>query len=69
MYSVADDVAVLIGDVRITRGDNQLHGQTAEMNMKTKVNRIIAGKETGGRVKGLLNPENKPKPDAAPKNP
>lgn len=69
VYSVADDVAVLIGDVRITRGDNQLHGQTAEMNMKTKVNRIIAGKEAGGRVKGLLNPENKPKPDAPPKNP
>lgn len=58
VYSVADEVAVLIGDVRITRGDNQLHGQTAEMNMKTRVNRIIAGKETGGRVKGLLNPEN-----------
>jgi lipopolysaccharide export system protein LptA len=67
VYSVADEVAVLIGDVRITRGDNQLHGQTAEMNMKTKVNRIIAGKETGGRVKGLLNPDDKPKgPGAAP---
>lgn len=58
VYSVVDDVAVLMGDVRITRGDNQLHGETAEMNLKTKINRIIAGKETGGRVKGLLIPEN-----------
>lgn len=70
VYSVPDDVAVLMGDVRITRGDNQLHGETAEMNMKTKVNRIIAGKETGGRVKGLLIPnEKKDEPAAAPNKP
>lgn len=67
VYSVADDVAVLIGNVRITRGDNQLNGQTAEMNMKTKVNRLVAGPETAGRVKALLIPGDKDKaPDASP---
>lgn len=59
VYSVADEVAVLMGNVRITRDDNQLHGQAAEMNMRTKVNRIIAGADTDGRVKGLLLPERK----------
>lgn len=68
VYSVADEVAVLIGDVRLTRQDNQLHGQMAEMNMKTRINRLIAGKETGGRVKGLLNPENDKSAPAGPAN-
>jgi len=56
VYSVADDVAVLLGNVKITRRDNQLEGEAAEMNMKTKVNRVIAGKNAGGRVKALLIP-------------
>ena len=56
VYSVPDNTAVLLGSVRITRGDNQLNGDAAEMNMATKVNRVIAGPATGGRVKGLLIP-------------
>lgn len=56
VYSVPEQIAVLIGDVKITRGENQLDGEAAEMNMKTKVNRVIAGKEPGGRVKALLIP-------------
>ncbi|HYG91692.1 MAG TPA: LptA/OstA family protein [Azospirillum sp.] len=56
VYSVADNTAVLLGNVRITRGDNQLNGDAAEMNMNTKINRVIAGPATGGRVKGLLIP-------------
>lgn len=59
VYSVADDTAVLLGDVRITRGDNQMNGDAAEMNMKTKINRIIAGPSDGGRVMGLLVPSKK----------
>ncbi|WP_209778574.1 LptA/OstA family protein [Azospirillum agricola] len=55
VYSVADNVAVLIGNVKITRGDNQLNGEAAEMNMNTKINRVIAG-PTAGRVSGLLIP-------------
>ncbi|PWC56755.1 hypothetical protein TSO221_01110 [Azospirillum sp. TSO22-1] len=56
VYSVPDNTAVLLGTVRITRGDNQLNGDAAEMNMATKVNRVIAGPASGGRVKGLLIP-------------
>ena len=56
VYSVPDNTAVLLGTVRITRGDNQLNGDAAEMNMATKVNRVIAGPAGGGRVKGLLIP-------------
>lgn len=56
VYSVADNTAVLLGDVRITRGDNQINGEAAEMNMDTRINRVIAGRDAGGRVKGLLIP-------------
>jgi len=56
IYSVADNVAVLLNGVRITRGDNQLNGDAAEMNMNTKVNRVIANPSGDGRVRGLLVP-------------
>ncbi|CBS88055.1 LptA/OstA family protein [Azospirillum lipoferum] len=71
VYSVADNVAVLIGNVRITRGDNQLNGEAAEMNMNTKINRVIAGRDAGGRVSGLLIPAEKTgdQPGAAGKKP
>ncbi len=54
MYAVATDVAVLVGDVKITRGDDQVNGDAAEMNMKTHVNRVLSG---GRRVEGLLTPQ------------
>ncbi|NYZ16267.1 hypothetical protein HL658_27310 [Azospirillum sp. RWY-5-1] len=60
VYSVKDEVAVLIGDVKITRGDNQIVGEAAEMNTRTKVNRVIAGKDASGRVRGLLIPGSQP---------
>lgn len=56
VYSVPDNVAVLMGNVKITRGDNQLNGDAAEMNMNSKINRVIAGRDAGGRVSGLLIP-------------
>ncbi len=67
MYSVATDIAVLIGDVKITRGDDQINGDAAEMNMKTHLNRVLSG---GRRVEGLFTPQagdhnetSNPKPD------
>lgn len=57
MYSAATDIAVLVGDVKITRGDNQINGDAAEMNMKTHVNRVLS---EGKRVEGLLNPQQQP---------
>ena len=67
VYSVPDNVAVLMGNVKITRGDNQLNGDAAEMNMNSKINRVIAGRDAGGRVSGLLIPAERAgeQPDAA----
>lgn len=56
VYSAADNTAVLLGNVSITRGDNQITGDAAEMDMTTHINRVIAG-PGGGRVSGLLIPE------------
>ncbi len=68
IYSITDNVAVLIGNVKITRGENQINGESAEMNMTTKVNRVIAG-PNAGRVNGLLISGQKPEADGkvAPK--
>lgn len=54
MYSVATEIAVLTGDVHITRNDNQINGNAAEMNMKTHVSRVLG---SGGRVEGLIIPQ------------
>lgn len=58
IYATDQDVAVLIGNVKITRGEDQVLGERAEMNFKTKVNRVVAGPLAGtpGRVKALLVP-------------
>ena len=42
------------GKVRITRGENQLNGSEAEVNMKTGISRLLAG--NAGRVQGLVVP-------------
>lgn len=54
VYYVNQEKAILTGNVRITRGDNQLNGDAAEVNMKTGFSRLISSKD---RVKGLLTPE------------
>jgi len=53
VYNLDTDVAVLEGDVKITRGKNQLNGQRAVYNLKTGQAKITGG---GGRVKTLLVP-------------
>ena len=68
VYSIADNVAVLIGNVKITRGENQINGESAEMNMTTKVNRVIAG-PSAGRVNGLLISGQKPEADGGKTTP
>jgi lipopolysaccharide export system protein LptA len=47
-------IARLAGHVRITRGQNQLDGAEAEVNLKTGVSRLLSS--TGGRVQGLVVP-------------
>ncbi|MFB9969277.1 hypothetical protein ACFFMP_04120 [Pseudoroseomonas cervicalis] len=45
----------LLGGVRITRGDNQLNGQEAIVNMRSGVARLVAA--PGQRVQGLIIPQ------------
>ncbi len=54
VYVPDTGIARLAGNVRITRGQNQLDGSEAEVDMKTGISRLLAG--TGGRVQGLVLP-------------
>jgi lipopolysaccharide export system protein LptA len=56
VYTASERTATLSGDVRITRGDNQLNGDRAVVNLETGISRLLSGKDSGGRVKGLFNP-------------
>ena len=70
VYNLKTEIATLTGDVRLTRGENHLNGQTAEVNMKTGISRLLStGDHTGGRVKGLFIPGQQPggAPPATPK--
>lgn len=54
VYEVDRQLATLCGSVKITRGENQLNGECAEVNMKTGRSKLKGG---SGRVKGLLIPD------------
>lgn len=54
VYVPDTGIAVLSGNVRITRGQNQLNGAQAEVNLKTGVARLISG--SSHRVQGLVVP-------------
>ena len=54
VYSPASGMARLLGDVRITRGENQLNGREAIVNMRTGVARLVSA--PGARVQGLILP-------------
>lgn len=58
VYDVAAQKARLDGNVRITRGQNQLNGSRAEVNMATGVSRLLAG--GGQRVRALIVPKDAP---------
>ena len=67
VYVPDTGIARLAGRVRITRGQNQLDGSEAEVNMKTGISRLLAG--TGERVQGLVIPNdatNQQQPGAPP---
>ncbi|MEO9902555.1 LptA/OstA family protein [Nisaea sp.] len=58
IYNVDSETAILQGNVRITRGDNQLNGERAEVNLKTGISKLLAGsKGDRQRVRGLFNPK------------
>jgi len=54
VYVPDTGIALLVDHVRITRGQNQLEGSEAEVNLKTGVSRLIAAQR--GRVEGLIVP-------------
>ncbi|HYC02276.1 MAG TPA: LptA/OstA family protein [Azospirillaceae bacterium] len=61
-YDIRSRLATLTGDVKVTRGQSQLNGNAAEVNLETGVSRMLAGpgataKGRGdGRVRGLFVP-------------
>lgn len=65
VYNVTSGIATLVGRVRITRGDNVLTGDKAEVNLNTGVSKLLmeprVGSRKGGRVRGLILPH-KPGP-------
>jgi len=66
-YDVAKRVAVLTGDVKITRGKNQLNGTAAEVDLETGISRILSGSgKDKGRVRGLFVPGQEAGAGAAP---
>lgn len=54
VYSAVTGMARLLGGVRITRGENQLNGQEAIVNMRSGVARLV--NTPGQRVQGLIVP-------------
>ena len=60
VYNTRTKIATLIGNVRITRGENQLNGGWGQVNLRTGVSRLRgAPPEAGGdtRVRALLQPD------------
>ncbi|HYE00094.1 MAG TPA: LptA/OstA family protein [Alphaproteobacteria bacterium] len=74
VYDAAKQIATLSGGVKLTRGQNQLNGSVAEVNLATGQSRVLAGGPAqGGRVTGLFQPGSeksgapaKPAPAPAP---
>ena len=62
VYVPDSGIARLAGNVRITRGQNQLNGQEAEVDMKTGISRLLSGATE--RVTGLVVPNDATSRDA-----
>lgn len=57
MYDLDAERATISGDVRITRGDNQLNGAVAEVDLATGISRLLAGDNDTVRARGLISKE------------
>lgn len=59
VYNADTGIAVLAGNVKITRGQNQLNGDYAEVNTNTGISRLLSRPDPSGdnRVRGLFVPE------------
>ena len=54
VYVPDTGMARIVGHVRVTRGENQLNGPAADVNMKTGVATMLSG--PSARVQGLIMP-------------
>lgn len=63
-YVAETRIARVAGNVRITRGRNQLNGSLAETDMATGVSRLLAG--PGARVQGMIVQEDSGIPAPGP---
>ena len=57
----------IVGHVRITRGDNQINGPAADVNMKTGIAHMLSQPEQ--QVQGLIVPNAAKSPTPAPGQP
>lgn len=67
VYVPDTGIARLAGDVRITRGQNQLNGSEAVVNLRTGVSTLQ--RAPGGRVQGLVVPNDTSVPRSGPGSP
>jgi lipopolysaccharide export system protein LptA len=63
-YNAEKRIATLTGNVKLTRGDNQLNGARAEVNFKTGVSRLLG--RSGTRVHVILVPRDGEGPQGLP---
>jgi lipopolysaccharide export system protein LptA len=68
VYVPDTGIARVLGDVHITRGDNQMNGSEAEVNQKTGISRLLSGGPTE-RVHGLVVPNDANNPDGGTPKP
>lgn len=61
VYNPVKGTATLNGDVRITRGKNQLNGERALVDLNTGISRLLPAGKGSERVKGLFIPGAAPK--------
>jgi lipopolysaccharide export system protein LptA len=61
VYNVKTGIATLSGNVKVTRGDTQLNGATAEVNFNTGISRLLSASNSASaaRVRGLFIPKSK----------
>jgi lipopolysaccharide export system protein LptA len=64
VYVPETGIARLAGNVRITRGQNQINGAEAEVNLKTGISTLLSG--PAGRVQGLVLPNDSTNQRGAP---
>ncbi len=57
-YDPARGIATVTGNVKITRGDTQLNGERAEVNLESGESRLLSS-PSGERVRGLFLPRAK----------